>query len=217
LSRISELIRGRRTALKMTQDSLATETGYSRNGIIKIESGGVEKVRNARKFIEVLQIDPKEWKDAEDVDRMDKLGGSVPVTRVDRIPSRGMVPVVGRAAASGDPGKLIMLNEITEYVERPPELDGVSDGFSCYVYGESMVPRFLPNERVYVHPYRPVARGDFCVVQIGDPEPETAYVKRFVSMDDKELVLEQYNPPKEIRFPRKDVRSIGRIVAAGGL
>lgn len=216
MSRVSELIRTTRVQLRMTQDALAEETGYSSAGIKKIEAGKVKDVRNKRKFIEVLQIDPEAWKSAEDIDRMDGLVGASSVSHIDRVPVQGQVPVVGRAAASGEPGKLIMLNEVTEYVPRPPELAGVNDGFAVFVYGDSMVPRYFAGEKVYVHPHRPIARGDFCVIQIGNPIPECAYVKRFVSMDDKKVRLEQYNPPKEITFPREEIHSMGRIVASGG-
>lgn len=220
MGKVSDLIRDRRADLEMTQEALANLTGYSVAGIRKIESGGVERIRNGRVFISALNLDPAEWANAEKEDTNTRLferhkgAGVAP----DRTPgSFTHVPVVGRAAASGEPGKLIMLNEVTEYVPRPPELAGVQDAFAVFVYGDSMVPRYFPNERVYVHPYRPVARGDFCVIQIGAVEPECAYVKRFVSMDEKEVRLEQYNPPKEITFPRKEVRSIGRIVASGSM
>lgn len=220
MGKVSDLIRDTRNAIGMTQESLANLTGYSVAGIRKIETGGVERIRNGKVFISALNLDPAEWANAEQADGATRLfnrrttGGGIPIDRVD---SLSHVPVVGRAAASGEPGKLIMLNEVTEYVPRPPELAGVQDAFAVFVYGDSMVPRYFPNERVYVHPYRPVARGDFCVIQIGAVEPECAYVKRFVSMDEKEVRLEQYNPPKEITFPRKEVRSIGRIVASGSM
>lgn len=220
MGKVSELIRDRRSELEMTQESLANLTGYSVAGIRKIEAGGVERIRNGKVFISVLNLNPAEWEAADAADRQERLferRGSIKPIRIDGTLAGGVVPLIGRAAASGDPGKLIMLNEINEYVARPPELAGVQDAFAVFVYGDSMEPRYFSGEKVYIHPHRPLARGDFCVIQIGNPVPECAYVKRFVGMDEKQVRLEQYNPAKELTFPRKDVHSIGRIVASGSM
>ena len=214
MSAIANLVRAARKAKKMSQEDLAEATRYSVAGIRKIESGKVRTVRKSKEIRAALGIERDQWVEALLADGIGNAEESV-VEAPPHIVGLGLVPVVGRAAAMGEVGKLVMLNEVSDYVQRPPELEGVPDGYAVYVYGESMVPRYFPNEKVYVHPHRPVARGDFCVVQIGNPNPECAYIKRFVSMDESEIRLEQYNPPKEIAFPRDDVHSIGRIVGSG--
>lgn len=81
-----------------------------------------------------------------------------------------------------------------------------------------MEPRYFDGETIYVDPQKRVTRGDFVVAQIQNPNegsPPLAYIKRFVRRNDKELVLEQYNPAKEISFPHQAVVSVHYIVLGG--
>lgn len=80
-----------------------------------------------------------------------------------------------------------------------------------------MEPRFFPGEIVYVNPRAPVRRGDFVVVQVHgeEGEPPDAYIKRFVSYDEKRLRLFQYNPEKTLEFPRSVIISIHKIIISG--
>lgn len=127
-----------------------------------------------------------------------------------------MIPIFGMAAA-GDPDRLIMMNEVVDTVERPPQLNGVEGGYALFVHGSSMENRYYPGELLYVHPYKPVVPDSFCVVQFGsDPNnPEGAFVKQFKSRDASRVVLKQFNPEKEITLPAKNVISIHRIVGGG--
>lgn len=45
--------------------------------------------------------------------------------------------------------------------------------------------------------------------------PPLAYIKRFVRHNDAELILEQFNPAKELRFPHDTVVSVHYIVLGG--
>lgn len=81
-----------------------------------------------------------------------------------------------------------------------------------------MEPRYFDGETVYVDPLTRVHRGDFVVAQIKNPDegmPPLAFIKRFVRHNDAELVLEQYNPPKELRFPHEDVVTVHFIMLGG--
>lgn len=126
------------------------------------------------------------------------------------------LPILGMAAA-GEPDRLIMLNEKVGEVDTPPALEGVEGAYALYVHGTSMLPRYAPTEMVFVHPYKPVAPGNYCVVQVGKDHhaPEGGYIKRFERWADGELVLSQLNPPQEMRFPANEVISMHRIVLGG--
>lgn len=126
------------------------------------------------------------------------------------------IPVYGQAIG-GDDGQFVMNGNHMADVLAPPALRGVRGAYGVYVTGESMEPRYFAGEVVYVDPTRPVRRGDFAVVQIyGDDEDTvSAYVKRFISSNSRELVLEQYNPPKQMRFDASRVKSVHRIVMGG--
>ncbi|MEZ0212483.1 MAG: XRE family transcriptional regulator [Xanthobacteraceae bacterium] len=127
-----------------------------------------------------------------------------------------LVPIRGRANAAGESGRIIMLGEISEWVEPPNSIKGVENAYIMYVHGTSMEPRYFPGERVWVHPHKPMRAARFCVVLIGDPgEPPTeAYIKEFVKETDTELVVRQYNPPRDLHFPLDRVVGCHRIVGS---
>jgi SOS-response transcriptional repressor LexA len=114
------------------------------------------------------------------------------------------LPVIGSVKGGSEP---IYLNdgEAKEFVDRPPALVGVSNAFALYVYGESMEPRYYAGEIVYVNPNRPATRGCFVAVELADGQ---GLIKRFVRRDDDQLVLAQFNPPKEIRLPIAEVKKV---------
>lgn len=126
------------------------------------------------------------------------------------------IPVYGQAIG-GDDGQFVLNGNHVADVLAPPALRGVRGAYGVYVAGESMEPRYFAGEVVYVDPTRPVRRGDFVVVQIigNDEDDVSAYVKRFISMNSRELTLEQYNPEKKLNFPYSRVKSVHRVVMGG--
>lgn len=127
------------------------------------------------------------------------------------------IPVYG-SAVGGINGEFAM-NGIALYeVVAPAVLDNVSGAYAVQVSGESMEPRYFDGEIVFVNPHRRVVKGNFVIVQIlgeTDDDPPLAFVKRFVRHNDVELVLEQYNPAKELRFPHDRVKSVHFITMGG--
>lgn len=139
-----------------------------------------------------------------------RVGGAVSLIR--KIPAYGQ-------AMGGSHGEFVLNGNKVADILAPASLDGVTDAYAVYVAGDSMEPRYFAGEACFVHPGLPVRRGDFVVAQIqsgeqGDSAP-LAYVKRFVSMDDKRLRLEQFNPKRTLEFPRKKVVSVHLILMAG--
>lgn len=134
---------------------------------------------------------------------------------LDPVPGE-QIPVYGRAQG-GPEGKFEFNGEVMGWEQRPPNLRGVRGVYAVYIDGESMYPRYKPGETVVAHPGRPIARGDDVVVQIAPDEEGEAplgYVKELVSLNSKELIVKQFNPNIEIRFPRERVISVHRIVSA---
>ena len=129
-------------------------------------------------------------------------------------PPRRTLPVYGSAMGGSD-GAFEMNGQTVEYVECPPSLEGANSAYGLYVQGDSMHPRFEPGWLVHVNPTRPVRRGDSVVVQIRPPDPDTpplAYLKVFDARTPSELVVIQYNPPGEMRWPLDEVVSVHRVV-----
>lgn len=129
------------------------------------------------------------------------------------------LPVMGTVVAGSD-GMFLMNGEVHDYIERPPSLQGVTNAYAVYVADTSMVPRYFPGETLHIHPGRAIASGDdsFVVVQIkpeADGEAPRALVKRFKRRTSTSLVLEQFNPHRELEFPLSQVASVHLIIWAG--
>lgn len=126
------------------------------------------------------------------------------------------IPVYGSAVGGLD-GEFEMNGNILYEVLAPPSLSPITGAYAVQVSGESMEPRYFDGEIAFVDPSRRVKKGDFVVAQIILEEggPRMAFIKRFVRHNASELVLEQYNPPKELRFAHKSVHSVHFVVMGG--
>ncbi len=129
------------------------------------------------------------------------------------------LPVRGVAAAGTD-ALFITNGEPHDWLSRPAVLIGVNEAYAVIAAGSSMEPRYFDGEVVFVHPGRRVAPGrhTFVVVQFyPDEEGEApkAVIKKYERQTGSELILSQYNPPEELRFPIETVKSIHLIVNPG--
>lgn len=141
------------------------------------------------------------------------------------------VPVYGTAmGANFQPdenghGKPIESTEIdlfdhSDFVRRPPALDGRKDAYALYIVGVSMMPRFEPGDLIYIDPRRPPAIGDDVIVQIrrdvaqGDDrhEIETGLIKKLVRRSASFIELEQHNPPAQFRLETTRVARMQRVM-----
>lgn len=126
------------------------------------------------------------------------------------------IPVFGQAVGGVD-GEFLMNGNVLYEVMAPPTLSDISGAYAVSVSGDSMSPRYEDGEICFVDPRRPVRRGDYVIAQIRLEENGAllAYVKKFVRHNTAELVLEQFNPPKELRFDANTVHSVHYIALAG--
>lgn len=123
------------------------------------------------------------------------------------------IPILG--TVSGGAGGLQMLNgEPLDWGRRPPRLKDRKDVFGVLVEEMSMLPRHAPGDLVYVERLRPPRVGDDVVVQLQDgPEAEhRAILKRLAKVTPTKITLEQFNPPKLIEVPRKNVVHLYRVM-----
>lgn len=126
------------------------------------------------------------------------------------------IPVFGQAVGGVD-GEFIMNGNVLYEVMAPPILSEISGAYAVSVSGDSMSPRYEDGEVCFVDPERRVRKGDYVIAQIRLEEggAPLAYVKKFVRHNSSELVLEQFNPPKELRFDARTVQSVHYIALAG--
>jgi phage repressor protein C with HTH and peptisase S24 domain len=126
------------------------------------------------------------------------------------------VPVYGMAAA-GD-SELVVLNEnsIVEHVAYSPPTGSSmpADAFGVVVRGDSMSPRFQPNEIVIVNPHIMPRKHEECLVEMTDG---TALVKIFERREANRYILSQYNHELcDGRATEVDVLSVKRLCAIIG-
>ncbi len=129
------------------------------------------------------------------------------------------LPVRGRIMG-GKEGALSFSTEnsdIVGYVEAPPRLAEVPEAYAVYVIGESMEPVFRPGYICCVNPHLPARPGDDVVIQLSTDDDMTriAYIKRLVSINERELKVCQFNPKKTLTFQRKLVKEVHRVMWSG--
>ncbi|WP_295896692.1 S24 family peptidase [uncultured Bartonella sp.] len=127
------------------------------------------------------------------------------------------LPVYGQDVA-GEHGEFDLNGNVMFEVACPPQLNQSMDAYAVEVSGETMWPRYRDGEIVYCDPCRRVKKGDFVVAQVIEDENATttkAFVKMFSHHNEKELVLEQFNPPQKLVFPHDKVVSVHTITLSG--
>lgn len=119
------------------------------------------------------------------------------------------LPLRGRAKA----GDLYAFEGALDlgYVERPHYFLGNSEAYALYCHGDSMSPRYEPNQLLYIDPNRPVSPGDDVIVILVD---DTGLLKRLVRRTQKEVRFRQFNPDKEITVPTSQIKAMHLVVAS---
>ncbi len=129
------------------------------------------------------------------------------------------LPVLG-TAVGGQDGFFDLNGQVKDYIERPQQLFGIAEAYAIYIEEESMVPRYMPGEVVYVHPGRPLTMGCFVVIQLRpdkEGDPPKALIKQLIRRTSAKITLSQLNPGRELEFNTRDVVSMHRVVWAGEL
>lgn len=214
---VREFLRGKLAEQRLSMKEASERIGRNHAYLQQYFERGIPAVlpeEPREKLAELIGVDPGILRGTEAASRTGvraPFRPLPPVNTVDRIKVMG-------AAEGGSDGKSIWNGEIVDWVARPPALSGAPNGYATYVIGTSMEPRYHPGEMIYVHPGKPVAQEDYVLVQLNPPaegEPPRALIKRFVRKTATKIVLEQYNPPKQLDIPVRDIVSIHKIVGSG--
>lgn len=184
-------------------------------------------LEEAKRYAKRFSVSPL-WLMGED-DKNDLIANNSPSSNVGRPPEepnamiQGKVEGIGRTipvygqAVGGIDGEFLMNGNILFEVMAPPVISHISGAYAVSVAGDSMSPRYEDGEVCFIDPQRRVKKGDYVIAQIRLDEhgPILAYVKRFLRHNAVELVLDQFNPPKELRFEANQVVSVHYIALAG--
>lgn len=201
----------------MTQEAFGKRLGVSRGAVANWERGLGIKRENLQAISDKFRVS-FEWLGTGKGTSASKAEEKPNAFVGDKLSERGeYIPLYGHAVGGLD-GEFILNGNKLDDILAPPGLSPARGAYAVTCAGESMEPRYFDGETVFVDPQRRARRGDFIVAQIKNPnegQPPLAYIKRFVRHNDNELVLEQFNPPKELRFPHEDVVSVHYIVLGG--
>ncbi|QKC83243.1 S24 family peptidase [Mesorhizobium sp. NZP2077] len=128
------------------------------------------------------------------------------------------IPLYGLAAGSMQ-GAHTMSSDRVDDIPCPPGLRDVFGAYALITRGESMIPRYFPGDRLYINPNQPLHQGDHVVVQtrLHDNSGTETWVKRYDGEDEGEYRLYQYNQPAEIRFKKRFVTYIHRVLPTNEL
>lgn len=128
------------------------------------------------------------------------------------------LPVFGLAAGSLS-GAHKMTSEAIDEVPCPPGLRDVIGAYVLVTRGESMVPRYYPDERLYVNPVQAVKAGDHVIIQtrLHDSSGTETWVKRYEGETKDEIRVSQYNPPAQMAFKKRYVVHIHRVLPVNEL
>lgn len=126
------------------------------------------------------------------------------------------IPVLG-TALGGQEGCFIMNGQIIDYLSCPAGLENVPNAFAVYTVGDSMWPRYMDGEPVFVNPNPHPKRDDFVLIEMNSPEGENGagFIKWFKGVSGNKASLEQFNPPKKFKIDMSKIKKISVIYAPG--
>lgn len=223
------MIKELREKLKISQSALADAVGTSQPQIKRLEGGDRKLTKEwAERLSPHLGVPPEALLFGLP-DEVESIKVNSPTNAAqqdielpnaiirDKVEGLGRkIPVYGQAVGGVD-GEFLMNGTVLYEVMAPPVISHISGAYAVAVSGESMSPRYEDGEICFVDPKRRVKKGDYVIAQIRQEEhgPLLAYVKRFIRQNSIELVLEQFNPQKELRFAGNTVVSVHYIALAG--
>lgn len=132
-----------------------------------------------------------------------------------KLPEIGNRDVEVKGIGVGGDGADFRFNgETIDRISRPPGITHKQGVFAIYLEAESMYPAFRPGDPLYIDPNRQPRIGDDVVVELHgrDGEPGDAFVKRLVRRSASKVVVEQFNPSKEIEFDATKVVRLLRVI-----
>lgn len=120
------------------------------------------------------------------------------------------LPIRGRAQG-GEDGNLLIEEQPIDWTFRPADLQGVHGAFAVFVTGDSMEPKYKNQDLAYIHPTQPARRGRYVLVETSDHH---GFIKKFERWEGDELIVTQFNPAREIRLSRKNVRKVMMVIGS---
>jgi phage repressor protein C with HTH and peptisase S24 domain len=214
--KVGEAIRSARKQRGKVMRHIAEHLNLDVAAIGNWESGrNLPSTANLFRVAEFLQVDPTALGQGEVRLLGDDLPSDAePITDLGSPPAGPADVELLGVAVGGDDGDFSFNGEVAGYVRRPAGITGMRKVFALHVLSTSMVPRYDPGEVIYCGGRDPIP-GDHVVIETFPEEGVTAgkaFVKKLVSRTASSIVVEQYNPPKQIEFDRYAVKHVWRVI-----
>lgn len=231
---LGAVIREARKKKKLSMPAVAKQLGVSYPAVQQWEAGKTEpSTDNLLKLCRLLDLDPRSLVidptagsggflvAAQDLAEIGlkpdvDLSKAEPVPANQRFGGPRNVPVLGTAVGGGDDdGDFRFNGDTIDYAPRPPGIANRKDVYALYVENDSMAPKYEPGERLYVDPHRAPRAMDYVVVELHGQEhgePGKGFIKRLVKKTPGRIVLEQFNPPKQLEFDQARVKLLHRVI-----
>jgi phage repressor protein C with HTH and peptisase S24 domain len=125
------------------------------------------------------------------------------------------VPVFGAAAGAWS-GAAADFTKPVDHAARP---GGAADPglYALWVAGDSMAPRYVHGDLIFVSPSRPVRVGDFAVIEQTNAKGAELWVKRVVGLTADHVEAEQYTPAARQRFLRGQITRLHHVLTTAEL
>jgi phage repressor protein C with HTH and peptisase S24 domain len=210
-------IRALREKLKLSQPQLAKLAGTSQQNVDRIESGDVKHSRYLKAVVDALASAAALGAVGEVIKGADLGASNIRTADVNYVPAQNLrldVPVKG-LAVGGEDSDFQFNGETVDYVRRPAGLAKAAGIFAIYVRGSSMAPRYDEGDLVYVSTTRPPSVGDYVILEMAPGPNETAgkgFIKRLKARAGSKIICEQFNPPGDMEFDKRQVLNLYRVV-----
>ena len=209
---IADRVRFLRERAKLPQKRVADAIGVSAPAYSEWEKGTTTPKRPHVVALASFYKIPRMWIEAgEGLPELEPQRSEIDLSTAKPIEhGERDLPVYG-SARGGFGGEEIRLDQVIGYAVRPHHLKGVKDAVAVIIVGESMEPRYLAGEVIFIDPRLPVRPRDFVLVELSG---HRALVKRLVRISDQFVEIEQLNPAGRRKLPRAEVTGVFRIVGS---
>lgn len=217
MENIGNLVKDRRKAIGMSQETLAAQAGTSQGTIDKIENNRSTQSKFLPAVFSVLGL-PLEMLANGAVAVQGQASypafGAQEQSTFVQVPRNTLVgaadlPIYASVVGGSIDDAMTVTAEIIDYVKRPEPLANAKNGYGLYVIGTSMLPVYRPGDLALVHPNLPASAGDDVII-CGQTEHGEHYamIKHLLKATPTKWRLRQYNPaegePEEFELDRAE-------------
>ena len=206
---LGDRIRDARLSLNLSQGELAGKSSVSQGLISGLESGRNKSSKELYKIAKALNKSVQFLIDGG----VDNFDNNVDLSKKIELIGRPIPVISWVAAGSFSPIETVLRDtEIDETL--PPNKDCGKNGYGLIVTGNSMLPKFEPEDRLYVNPDFQVSdlkTNDLVIVSCAG-DSEATFKKIIIEGENK--FLEPLNPnwPEKIIKMSDDCRLVGKVV-----